>query len=416
MILGVIADDFTGASDIAAMLARGGMRTQLLIGVPTARPTDAEAGVIALKSRSINAAAAVAQSLAALRWLQARGCRQIVFKYCSTFDSTPAGNIGPVAEALAESLGATGVVACPALPENGRTVYLGHLFVKGRLLNESGLERHPLNPMTDPDIRRWLARQSRGEVGLVDEAVVARGPAAIAAALASAEELLVIVDAISDADLMAIGEAVADAPLITGGSGIAMALPANFRRRGLLVGDSPPFSGQTGDGAVLSGSCSPMTRQQVEAFAADHPNLPVDIEGLMSGADIGEQLLAFALAHRTDLPLLFSSADPDVVAALQARYGRAPLAAALEDLFGQLALRLVAGGFARLVVAGGETSGAVVSALGISGFDIGPEIAPGVPALAALDGFQLAIALKSGNFGDRAFFSRALDMLRGTTG
>lgn len=413
MILGVIADDFTGASDIASMLARGGMQTDLLIGTPDTG-SEAEAGVVALKSRSILAADAVAQSLAALDWLTGQGCRQIVFKYCSTFDSTPAGNIGPVAEALADRLGARGVIVCPALPENGRTVYLGHLFVKGRLLNESGLERHPLNPMTDADIRRWLARQSRGPVALVDATVVTQGTAAIRAALAAVADTLVVVDALSDTDLMHIGEAAADAPLLTGGSGVAMALPANFRARGLLRDIAPPFEPLTGDGLVLSGSCSPMTRQQVEVYAAAHPTMAIDVDALMRGDDVPARLTAFAVAQRGLEPLIYSSADPVVVAALQERYGRERLAKALERLFAEITRRLANCGFTRIVVAGGETSGSVVSALCVDRLAIGPEIAPGVPALATKGRVPaLRLALKSGNFGEPGFFATALSVLGG---
>lgn len=411
MILGVIADDFTGASDVAAMLARGGMRTSLVIGVPEpGASVDADAVVVALKSRSIVAAEAVEQSLAAFHRLKAGGARQFMFKYCSTFDSTPQGNIGPVAEALAHELGVKGVVACPAFPENGRVVFLGHLFVKGRLLNESGLEKHPLNPMTDPDIRRWLRRQVTGEVGLVDYATVQRGPDAIASALAAATETLAIVDAISDDDLMAIGRAAKHAPLITGGSGVAMALPDNFREMGLLAatGAAPPRV--DGPGVVLSGSCSPMTQRQVARYAG-HPKLAIDVPRLMAGEQTVETLLGFALANRQVAPLIYSSADAGEVAALQARYGRERLAAKLEATFGALAVGLREAGVKRLVVAGGETSGAVVTALAIRRFSLGEEIAPGVPALVSDDETPIAMALKSGNFGDEDFFTRALDVL-----
>ena len=412
MLVGVIADDFTGASDVAAMLARGGVQTQLMIGVPPDGRFEAEAAVVALKSRSIPAAEAVAQSLGVLDWLTRQGCSQILFKYCSTFDSTPAGNIGPVAEALAERLEVRGVVACPALPENGRTVYLGHLFVKGRLLNESGLERHPLNPMTDPDIRRWLARQSRGEVGLIEQSVVARGPEAVRSALEAADATLVIVDAISDQDLLTIGLAVIDAPLITGGSGVAMGLPANYRARGLLKGGTAAFPTSPGRGVVLSGSCAPSTRQQVDIFRADHPSFAIDIDALMAGVDVAGAARAFALGASDAAPLIFSSAEPPTVAEAQQRYGADALARAIEAMFARLAQTLAADGMTRIVVAGGETSGAVVSALGVSRFAIGPEIAPGVPALAAVDG-PLRLALKSGNFGQPDFFARALDVLGG---
>lgn len=414
MILGVIADDFTGASDVAAMLARGGMRTSLVIGVPDFVGTgDADAVVVALKSRSIAAPDAVAQSLAAFDWLQAGGARQFLFKYCSTFDSTPTGNIGPVAEALAARLGVKGVVACPALPENGRVVFLGHLFVKGRLLNESGLEKHPLNPMTDPDIRRWLSRQVTGEVGLVDHTIVQRGPDAIAEALSSVAETLVIVDATSDADLMAIGRAAKHAPLLTGGSGVAMALPSNLGELGLLQQAASPPAPVTGPGVILSGSCSPMTQKQVASYRATHPAVLVDVSALMSGAQTINDLVGFAASSAAAEPLIYSSANAAEVAVLQSRFGREVLAERLEQLFGTLAVRLRASGFRRIVVAGGETSGAVVTALGIRQFALGPEIAAGVPALVSAEETPIAMALKSGNFGDEAFFDKALATLGG---
>lgn len=412
MMLGVIADDFTGASDVAAMLARGGMKTSLVIGVPEPDSlTEADAVVVALKSRSIPATEAVAQSLAAFRFLRAGGARQFLFKYCSTFDSTPEGNIGPVAEALADALGVKGVIACPALPENGRVVFLGHLFVKGRLLNESGLENHPLNPMTDPDIRRWLERQCNGPVGLVDHTVVGRGPEAVAAALAAADETLVIVDAISDADLMAIGRAARNAPLLTGGSGVAMALPENFRELGLLSG-SPKLPAEiAGPGVVLSGSCSPMTQRQVARYVASHPSIGVDVPALLAGSQTADELVAFARRNAVDEPLIYSSADATDVQALQQRFGREVVAERLERLFGELAVVLRAAGFRRIVVAGGETSGAAVTALAIRSFELGPEIAPGVPVLVTGEEKPIAMALKSGNFGDEDFFEKALSML-----
>lgn len=414
MILGVIADDFTGASDVAAMLARGGMQTSLVIGVPDgAGIGESDGVVVALKSRSIPADDAVAQSLAAFDWLQAGGARQFFFKYCSTFDSTPSGNIGPVAEALAARLGVRGVVACPALPENGRVVFLGHLFVKGRLLNESGLEKHPLNPMTDPDIRRWLKRQVSGDVGLVDYTTVQRGPDAIAAALDAASETLLIVDAGTDADLIAIGRAAKHAPLITGGSGVAMALPANLRELGLLKQAAVEPAPIAGPGVVLSGSCSSMTQKQVALYRVAHPSLAVDVPRLMSGNRTLDDLVTFAKAEASSDPLIFSSADAAEVAAMQQQYGREALAERLEQLFGALAVRLREAGFRRIVVAGGETSGAVVTALGIRRFALGKEIAPGVPMLVADDIAPIAMALKSGNFGGEDFFERALTMLGG---
>lgn len=423
MLLGVIADDFTGASDIANTLAKGlpgegGLRTAQFLGVPRQdAPQGIEAGVVSLKSRSIPAAEAVAQSLAALRWLQAQGCRQIVFKYCSTFDSTPDGNIGPVAEALAEALGAGTVVACPAFPGAGRTVYQGHLFVHDRPLNESGMENHPLNPMTDSDLRRWLARQARGPVGHVRWQSVRKGADRIAADLDAAwerGERLVIVDALTDEELVAIGQACADAKLMTGGSGIALGLPGNFIRAGLATGgQSLTGVGLDGPEAILAGSCSGATRGQVERHKARHPTLAIDVDAVMRGETTPEDLVGFLLSHAGQAPLAYSSGAPDEVRRLQDRYGRERVARALDALFADTARELVRRGVRRLVVAGGETSGAVVSALDLGALTIGPEIDPGVPVLVSDGPSPVALALKSGNFGGTDFFTRALDRLAG---
>ena len=418
MLLGVIADDFTGASDIANTLAKGGLSTVQFLGIPSRdAPETCEAGVVALKSRSIPVQEAIAFSMQALQWLKAQGCRQFVFKYCSTFDSTPQGNIGPVAEVLARALGVKGVPACPAFPTAGRTVYQGHLFVGDRLLNESGLENHPLNPMTDPDIRRWLQRQAQEPVGLVSWPRVRQGPEPIRGALADAAargERLVIVDAVSDDDLLAIGEACFDEPLLTGGSGIALGLPGNFIRAGLVSGSGTAFHGVEGPEAVLAGSCSKATLEQVIVHAHDHPTLAVDVSEVMSGALTPDILAAYVRDHQGQAPLVFSSAPPEAVARLQQHYGREAVAHALDDLFARTARRLVDAGVRRLVVAGGETAGAVVSALGLDAVAIGPEIDPGVPALIAADGRPLALALKSGNFGAPDFFAKALRTLQGT--
>ncbi|HKH35159.1 MAG TPA: 3-oxo-tetronate kinase [Beijerinckiaceae bacterium] len=417
MLLGVIADDFTGASDIANTLAKGGLSTVQFLGVPTKpAPETCEAGVVALKSRSITAADAVALSMEAFEWLRAQGCRQFVFKYCSTFDSTPEGNIGPVGEALAKAFDVRGAVACPAFPTTGRTVYQGHLFVGDRLLNESGLENHPLNPMTDPDLRRWLRRQCEESVGLVPWAMVRQGGAALRAALEAAAdraERLVIVDAVSDDDLLAIGDACAEAPLLTGGSGIALGLPRNFIRQGLATGKGSAFQGVDGPEAILAGSCSRATLQQIEVHRKEHPVLQVEVEAVMEGAVTPEALAAFMHGHEGEAPLVYSSAPSEKVRALQSAHGREAIAAALDALFAETAARLVYDGVRRLVVAGGETSGAVVSALSLDALAIGPEIDPGVPALAAADGRPLALALKSGNFGAPDFFAKALRTLSG---
>ncbi len=416
MLLGCIGDDFTGSSDLANTLAREGMRTMQFTGAPERdAPADCEAGVVALKSRSIPAAEAVAQSLAALDWLRRQGATQFLFKYCSTFDSTPDGNIGPVAEALADVLGARAVVVCPVFPATGRTLYLGHLFVNGRLLSESGMEKHPLTPMTDPDIRRFLRRQTQGEVGLVPFPVVDQGPAAIREALdacAARGERLVVVDAVKERHLRDIGSAVAGDGLVTGGSGIALGLPANFRAEGLIGTAHPVWVGEAGPAVALAGSCSGATRGQVARHVASHPSLKVEAEAVMTGRLGVAEALAFAQAHREGEPLIYSSADPAAVAAAQTRFGRETVAAALEGFFAELAVALAAAGTRRLVVAGGETSGAVATALARPWFEIGPEIDPGVPALRAA-GAPLTLALKSGNFGAEDFFAKAFRVLAG---
>jgi 3-dehydrotetronate 4-kinase len=411
--LGVIADDFTGASDAANMLTKGGVPTALVFNrCPDAVPKNFGACVVALKSRSIPAPEAIAQSLAALDGLRRLGARQVIFKICSTFDSTPAGNIGPVTEALADALEATSVIVCPAFPAAGRTVFQGHLFVFDKLLSESGMERHPINPLTDPDIRRWLVRQSKGAVGHLPLATLRAGREAIRqrlAAEAGAGRRLIVADAVENSDLMALGEAIADAPLATGGSGIALGL-APFHSR---LAATEAFVGADGPAAILSGSCSNATRGQVDAYRRYHPALKLDVDSVISGGVTVLAAAAFVEANRGKAPLVYSSDDPDHVRAAQMRHGAEKLAQALDRFFGELANLTVASGVRRLVVAGGETSGAVVTALGDPLFAVGPEIAVGVPALSALDR-PLAVALKSGNFGGENFFEEAVEALGGS--
>jgi uncharacterized protein YgbK (DUF1537 family) len=424
MLLGVIADDFTGAADIANTLAKGlpgegGLAVTQYLGVPNgAAAPSVEAGVISLKTRSVPAEQAVRQSMAALEWLRKQGCEQFVFKYCSTFDSTPEGNIGPVAEALAAALEVKGVIACPAFPTLGRTVHQGHLFVQDRLLNESSMRNHPLTPMIDPDIRRWLAKQTQNAVGLVSTATVRSGSAAVRAALDAAAVdgmMLVICDASVDEDLVTLGRAAAGRRLVTGGSGIATGLPANFFKSGHARGVAVPFSGISGPEAILAGSCSTATRQQIEVHARRHPVMALDIDAAMAGElDVGS-IVDFVKAHSGRSPLVYSSDDPLQVECLQKRYGRESVAQTLDGLFAKAARLMVESGVSRLVVAGGETSGAVVQALGLEALAIGPEIDPGVPVLIGADG-RIALALKSGNFGAPDFFEKALAQLKGGIG
>jgi uncharacterized protein YgbK (DUF1537 family) len=420
MLLGVIADDFTGAGDIANTLAKGlpgqgGMAVTQYLGIPDGAADDGvEAGVISLKTRSVLASDAVAQSLAALDWLRAQGCTQIVFKYCSTFDSTPEGNIGPVGEALAKTLDAKGVIVCPAFPTLGRTVHQGHLFVNDRLLSESSMRHHPLTPMSDPDIRRWLGRQTTTPVGLVTTSSVRSGPEAARRALeasAARGEILTICDAATDEDLQTLGIAAADAPLITGGSGIAIGLPANFIKRGLIKGNHTTFNGVEGGEVILAGSCSTATRRQIETHSKDHPTLALDIDAIMAGQFGIKDIVPFVEMNLGHAPLVFSSDDPVEVARYQEKYGKDELADTLDALFADTASTLKSRGVRRIVVAGGETSGAVAKALDIGALMIGPEIDTGVPILVGPEG-GIALALKSGNFGGPDFFMKALEALR----
>ncbi|MEM1399322.1 MAG: 3-oxo-tetronate kinase [Pseudomonadota bacterium] len=411
MLLGCIGDDFTGSSDLANTLAKQGMRTVQYCGVPTTEADkDVQAGVVALKSRTIDVADAVAQSLDALAWLRAQGCDQVFFKYCSTFDSTPDGNIGPVADALAEALNAHKVIVCPAFPGTGRSLYQGHLFVNDRLLNESGLQNHPLTPMTDPDIRRWLAPQTKFAVGHVSAEHVFGGATAIAQALEAehvAGKRHIVVDAIRDENLMDIGKAADGLPLITGGSGVALGLPANFGCTPATV----PWRDQPGKAVALSGSCSIATRRQVAHHARFQPTREIIaadvIDGRLQPAEMADWLL-----ENDGIPLAYSSAEPETVAEVQATFGRDRAASAIENFFAELARLVVQGGATRLLSAGGETSGAVVEGLGLERLEIGPEIDPGVPALRARP--DLVIALKSGNFGAEDFFEKADRVLAGT--
>lgn len=415
MLLGCIADDFTGASDLANALTRRGMATMLFVGpVNGVSPQVCEAGVVALKTRSIAVGDAVAQSLAALEWLKAQGCRQFLFKYCSTFNSTPEGNIGPVAEALLDRLGAEAALVCPAFPAAGRTVYQGHLFVGDRLLNQSGMENHPLNPMTDPDIRRWLALQAKTPVGAIRHAVVAKGEAAIRAAFAAeagAGAKLIVADAVSEDDLLAIGLAARDHLLVTGGSGIAIGLPDNFRKMGHLRGTATATPAFKGPGAALCGSCSSASNRQVVVYSRGRPSFAIHAEDVIVGRATAASLAAAMMEKIADAPIAYSTADPARVAATQEKFGKDRVAQAMEALFGNLAKSLVDAGVRRLVVGGGETSGAVVNALGLKAMAIGPEIDPGVPALSCMSPRPLGLALKSGNFGADDFFEKALARL-----
>ncbi len=419
MILGCIADDFTGATDLADTLTRRGMHTVQTIGIPKGEAPQADAIVVALKSRTIPAADAVAQSLQACRWLKAHGAKQMFFKYCSTFDSTDQGNIGPVADALLDELNSDFTIACPAFPENSRTIYLGHLFVGGDLLSDSSMRNHPLTPMRDANLVRVLGRQTAHKVGLVPYRIVKQGAPAIAEAYAALEAQGVrhaIVDALEDRDLENIGAASSALPLITGGSGIAIGLPANYRMARLIPKRDtvPELAKAGGPGIVLSGSCSAATLGQVERFAAKHPAKAIDPAELAAqpGRTIAA-LLAWTREHLKMGPaLIYASAPPDKVAAVQSQFGREKAGEMIEHAIAGIARGLADSGVKRFVIAGGETSGAVVSALKVEALEIGPQIAPGVPATLSIGNPRYALALKSGNFGGPDFFMEALDALK----
>jgi len=421
-LLGCIADDFTGATDLANMLVRGGMRTVQSIGIPGADDAEglaADAIVIALKSRTLPVAEAIDESLAALTWLRERGCQQIFFKYCSTFDSTAAGNIGQVSEALLKALDSDFTLACPAFPENGRTIFRGHLFVQDQLLNESGMQHHPLTPMTDANLVRVLQAQTSLGVGLLRYDSVAQGVDAVRAKMAELRAQgvgMAIADALSDADLYTLGAACADLPLLTGGSGLALGLPDNFRRAGQLRDfDVSTLPQVPGGEVVLAGSASIATNGQVAAWLeAGRPALRIDPLALAAGEPVVARALAFA-RDTANTVLIYATNSADEVKAVQQQLGAGRAGALVENALGEIARGLREQGVRRFVIAGGETSGAVVKALEVTLLQIGAQIDPGVPATLSSGAEPLALALKSGNFGGRDFFAKALAQLAGGT-
>jgi 3-dehydrotetronate 4-kinase len=414
--LGAIADDFTGATDLANNLVRAGMRCVQTIGLPEPDldVSNVDAVVVALKSRTIAAELAIEESLAALRALQGLGAQQIYFKYCSTFDSTAQGNIGPVAEALMKALGTRFTIATPAFPDNGRSIFQGHLFVGSALLNESGMQHHPLTPMTDANLPRVLQAQCKGQVGLIDYRVVSQGADAVRQKIDALQEQgvsLAIVDALSNQDLMTLGSAVRHLPLVTAGSGLAIGLPQNFGLSANEQAHSLPEA--TGWHAVVSGSCSLATNAQVaQAIAAGWPAFALDPMRVQTGAAYVQEVLAWA---RPLLPLgpvlVYSTDSPERVREVQTHFGVAAAGEMMEQALAGIAEGLVALGVRQLIVAGGETSGACVKALNIKQLRIGPQIAPGVPWCF---GQGLHVALKSGNFGGEQFFTQAFSMLEPT--
>jgi len=415
-ILGCIADDFTGATDLANTLVRGGLRTVQLLGVPNPNSPipDVDAVVVALKSRTIPATDAVAQSTATLDWLRMTGARQFFFKYCSTFDSTDEGNIGPVISSLMDTLETDFTIACPAFPETGRTIFKGHLFIGDQLLSNTHMADHPLTPMTDSNLVGVLQRQTSRRVGLVQHSQIEQGADRIREAfrtLKAEGKSIAITDAVTDDQLHLIGPVLDDLALVTGGSGIAIGLPANYRRAGLISETlgSDYVPSVAGPSLVLSGSCSAATREQVARFEKSWPSHRLDPLTLAANDDAVCRAVEWARSKVSDGPaMIYASAPPEDVKRTQDALGRAEAGALVENAMALIARALIGHGVRRLVVAGGETSGAVVNALGIKGLRIGAQIDPGVPGTVTIGTPELALTLKSGNFGTPDFFEKAL--------
>lgn len=410
MKLGVIADDFTGATDIAGFLVENGLATLQFSGIPAkADLTGVDAVVISLKSRSCPADEAVHDSLAALDWLKARGCPRIYQKYCSTFDCTATGNIGPVTDALLAALESQFTLICPALPVNGRTVYQGNLFVGAQPLAESGMRHHPITPMTDSNLLRLMETQARGRAGLVPFSTIDKGAAAIAEAFEQLTQdgvRYAVVDTLTEQHLLDIAAAAIDMPLVTGGSGLAIGM-ARLLGKGNLAAAREAGRPLGTRAVVLSGSCSEMTNRQVARYQAIAPALALDVAACLTRADYPAELVRWVSSQPvTPAPMLHATTSPGELAAIQARHGRDAASEAVEQCFAQVAVLLREAGVESFIIAGGETSSRITQALGIAAFHIGPQIAPGVPWVRATDA-PLSLALKSGNFGDETFFSRA---------
>lgn len=418
VVLGCIADDLTGATDLAMILMREGMKTVQIVDVPTAETPipNADAIVIALKSRTIPAAEAIEMSLASCDWLLKAGAKQFFFKYCSTFDSTEDGNIGQVTDALMEKLQCKTTIVCPSFPENGRFVYRGYLFVNDGLLSESSLRNHPLTPMRDSNLQRVLAKQSKATVANVYFEDIEKGSESISQAMQDNEngQTINIMDAMTDKHLRNIGRSCKEMYLLTGGSAVAQGLPDNYREAGLLsTRSTASFDAPAGKTIILSGSCSEATRAQV-AYAKKHiPTFAIDAKDVLSGKPVAKEALGWAEANMSNEQpvLIYSSAEPEVVAQIQGQCDRVEIGSMVEEVIGEIAKQLKNMGVCRYIVAGGETSGAVINALGVKVMEIGPQIDPGVPWTKSIGNKPLALALKSGNFGTEDFFIKAITKL-----
>lgn len=417
MLLGVIADDFTGGTDIAGFLVENGMRTIQLNGTPSSdHPIDVDAVVISLKSRSCPVEDAVSDSINALRWLKTIGCKQYYFKYCSTFDSTPTGNIGPVTDALLDELDEKFTIVCPALPVNGRKVFNGHLFVMGELLSDSGMRYHPVNPMKDSNLIRLMDLQSSGETGLVSYATIEQGAEQVVdeyKRLAREGKRYAVVDAFRSEHLAVLGESVRNMTMVTGGSGLAFGIARNWAEQLSDQADAKkagcPVAGKT---VILSGSCSQMTNLQVQNYHGTAPSYALDVESCLHEQNYAEQICHWVMQNLDgkQAPMVYATTDAKTLQETQKTFGVEMSSQAIEQLYGKLAVMLKGRGVKNFIIAGGETSGTITQSLEVSGFQIGPQIAPGVPWVKSLDG-NLSLALKSGNFGDPHFFTTAQEFI-----
>ena len=423
MKLGIIGDDFTGSSDIANNLKKSGMQVSMYAGVPNLLPEETkkeqtDAAVIALKTRTIPIEDAIRESLKALSWLKDCGCEQFIFKYCSTFDSTKEGNIGPVTDAIMEKLNTNFTIACPSFPDAGRTVYFGHMFVNGKPLNESGMENHPLTPMTDHNLVRWLGHQTKNNVGLVDSQTISEGENSVKKKIENLKKngyKYAIIDTIKNDDFDIICNAVKNLPLLTGGSGIALGLPKIYKDRGLLSASSFQIPENNSNAIILSGSCSVTTINQINIYKENNPSFYISPDEVINDKDLIEKVLSWIKDNETQSPLVYSSSDIKSVSEKQKQYGQELLANKIEKFFELLSKRLVKDNFGTFISAGGETSGAVIKGLGIQELKIGKEISHGVPALWSPESNgnkPVFVTLKSGNFGQDDFFTRALKALK----
>ena len=422
MKLGIIGDDFTGSSDIANNLKKSGMQVSMYAGVPNLLPEETkkeqtDAAVIALKTRTAPIKDAIRESLEALSWLKDCGCEQFIFKYCSTFDSTKEGNIGPVTDAIMEKLNTDFTIACPSFPDAGRTVYFGHMFVNGKPLNESGMENHPLTPMTDHNLVRWLGHQTKNNVGLVDSQTISKGENSVKEKIKNLKKngyKYAIIDTIKNDDFDIICNAVKNLPLLTGGSGIALGLPKIYKDRGLLSASSFQIPENNSNAIILSGSCSVTTINQINIYKENNPSFYISPDEVINDKDLIEKVLSWIKDNETQSPLVYSSSDIKTVLEKQKQYGQELLANKIEKFFELLSKRLVKDNFGTFISAGGETSGAVIKGLGIQELKIGKEISHGIPALWSPESSgnkPVFVTLKSGNFGQDNFFARALKAL-----